>query len=183
MRATDEVLLKLARSDDAEAFRTLIDRHRPTLWRVAWRTTRNRGWAEDVLQQTLLQAWEHLEQFDGRSDIETWLISILLHCAAAQRRDEERQAFPRLVGEVESPEPSADDIVFAGEVRTRTAQAMRQMTSSERIAFSMRYLEGFPLDAISAVLHIRKDAVRQTLRRAVAKCRAALEPLRVKSCT
>src|SRR4029077_13975733 len=58
----------------------------PPLYRRAYRILGNAADAEDALQDALLAAYTHLDQFRGEARISTWLTTILLNCARLQLR-------------------------------------------------------------------------------------------------
>src|SRR5688500_10828410 len=66
---------------DVELFLSLVERHRRYLYNLALRMTGNEQDAKDVVQDTLLNAYLRLEQFEGRADLRTWLNRILVNCA------------------------------------------------------------------------------------------------------
>lgn len=67
---------------------------RPTLLRVARRQVRNEVWAEDAVSETLLAALEKPLAFEGRAQLQTWLIGVLKHKLVDQmRRYTREQAF------------------------------------------------------------------------------------------
>src|SRR5512140_2007991 len=70
------VKLAAARHGDQEAFEALVQPHRRELLVHCYRILGSFEDAEDMLQETLLRAWQHLERFEGRSRLRTWLYKI-----------------------------------------------------------------------------------------------------------
>src|SRR5882672_4854235 len=67
-------------SPESSAPRSLeLEQHRPQLLRFALLQLRDRGAAEDAVQETLLAAIQGAERFTGKSSLRTWLIGILKH--------------------------------------------------------------------------------------------------------
>ncbi len=62
----------------------------PRLYRAAFRMLRNAEDSEDAMQDTLLSAFQHLDQFDGRAQLTTWMYAILLNTARAKLRKRSR---------------------------------------------------------------------------------------------
>ena len=58
---------------DVEAFLSLVERHRRSMYNLALRITGNEQDAKDVVQDSLLNAYLHLDQFERRADLRTWL--------------------------------------------------------------------------------------------------------------
>src|SRR5438445_12487103 len=82
----DEELVRRARDRDEAAVRVLTRRHNRRLYRIARSILRNDGEAEDVVQETYVRAFTHLEQFRGDSSLSTWLSRIAMNEALGRLR-------------------------------------------------------------------------------------------------
>ncbi len=80
-RLSDESLVEAAKLGHSTAFDTLSERYREQLFRAANRITRSYEDAEDAVQDTLLRAFVHMREFDGRSKLGTWLTRIAINSA------------------------------------------------------------------------------------------------------
>jgi RNA polymerase sigma factor (sigma-70 family) len=69
-------LISRARAGDGEAFRALTEPHHRELQVHCYRMLGSLQDAEDILQETLLAAWQGLGGFEGRASIRTWLYRI-----------------------------------------------------------------------------------------------------------
>src|SRR4030095_11615014 len=100
-------LISRARNGDSEAFRQLMEPHRRELQAHCYRMLGSLQDAEDVLQETLLAAWQGLGAFEGRASIRTWLYRIATNrCLNALRSASRRPAKEWDMPEVEPPAPS-----------------------------------------------------------------------------
>jgi RNA polymerase sigma factor (sigma-70 family) len=79
--AGDAALVAAAKGGDELAFETIVKRHRQKIFGLAFRYTRSREDAEDIVQQTFQKAFIHLRDFEGRSSFSTWLRSIAINHA------------------------------------------------------------------------------------------------------
>src|SRR6476620_11340747 len=79
-------VLSLAREGDVKAFSDLVRRYEGKIFRLAQHITGNREDAEDVLQETFLKAYEHLDQFQGNSKFYTWIVRIAVNQALMKLR-------------------------------------------------------------------------------------------------
>jgi RNA polymerase sigma-70 factor, ECF subfamily len=82
--------LEALRSGDEAAFEALIGRMHGSMMRLAMTSLRDRGEAEDAVQETWLTCFRTLEKFEGRSSVKTWIFGILLNVARSRRRKEAR---------------------------------------------------------------------------------------------
>jgi RNA polymerase sigma-70 factor (TIGR02960 family) len=100
-------LMTRARAGDGDAFRVLTEPHRRELQVHCYRMLGSLQDAEDVLQDTLLAAWQGFGAFEGRASIRTWLYRIATNrCLNARRTASRRPAKEWDVPAVEPPEPT-----------------------------------------------------------------------------
>jgi RNA polymerase sigma-70 factor (ECF subfamily) len=82
----EAAIVAQARQGDAKAFSELLRRYEGKIFRLALHITQNREDAEDVLQETFLKAYEHLDQFQGQSKFYTWIVRIAVNQALMKLR-------------------------------------------------------------------------------------------------
>src|SRR5437879_4084578 len=82
----ESVLVTQAREGDTQAFSALVRRYEGKIFRLAQHVTQNREDAEDVLQETFMKAYEHLDQFKGDSKFYTWIVRIAVNQALMKLR-------------------------------------------------------------------------------------------------
>ena len=82
----ESVLVAQAREGDLQAFTNLVQRYDGKIFRLAMHVTQNREDAEDVLQETFMKAYEHLDQFKGDSKFYTWIVRIAVNQALMKLR-------------------------------------------------------------------------------------------------
>lgn len=83
-------LISKAQAGDHDAFEELYVRHSPQLIRCIRRIIQNPSDAEDILQETLLSAFTHLKNFEGRSSVSTWMTRIAINAALSNLRKRRR---------------------------------------------------------------------------------------------
>src|ERR1700733_4282810 len=90
MDATDaSAVLARARQGDGEAFRSLVERHSRSAFRLAYRMTGNEQDAEDVVQESFLRAYRQLGRFESRANFGTWLYRIVANCSVDLMRSKQ----------------------------------------------------------------------------------------------
>jgi RNA polymerase sigma-70 factor (ECF subfamily) len=186
MECNDLGLVTRARTGDTDAFRVLVERHSRALFRLAYRMTGNQQDAEDVVQDSFLRAYKQLARFDERASFGTWLYRIAVNCSldlvrSRKRRNElmtpEDSEMDDPIVALPSHDPTPDRVAMSGEVRDRVAEAMTELSASERTAFVLRHFEGMCIEDVSRVLGCQPGAAKHSVFRAVQKLRRALEPL------
>jgi RNA polymerase sigma-70 factor, ECF subfamily len=186
MELTDRACVAQARTGDADAFRVLVERHSRSLFRLAFRMTGNESDAEDVVQESFLRAYKQLDKFDERASFGTWLYRITANCSLDLMRSKKRRseqiapADPEMddpILNLPSHDPSPERSAASGQVRERVAEAMKELSATERTAFVLRHFEGMCIEDVSRVLDCQPGAAKHSVFRAVQKLRRALEPL------
>ena len=175
-----------ARSGDEDAYRRLVERHGPAVFRLAYRMLGNEHDAEDAVQEALLKAHRGLGDFEARSKFSSWLHRITVNCAydvlrrRARRaedsldisRDDDRPAI-----EPVADGPLPDRLVFGPEVERRMRVALARLSDLERSVFTLRHHEGLALREIGDALGLDTNATKHALFRAVRKVREVMAPL------
>jgi len=167
---------------DVDVFLSLVERHRRYLYTLALRITGNEHDAKDVVQDSLLNAYLHLDQFEQRADLRTWLNRILVNCAldhlrARRRRPDvhDPQPISDVVDTVASSSPDPERLVVSADCRRQVSEAMNAMSPLERVTFALRHFEGCSINEIAQTVGISTTAAKQHIFRAVRKIRLALE--------
>ena len=82
----ESAVVAQAREGDTQAFGELVRRYEGRIFRLAQHVTQNREDAEDVLQETFMKAYEHLDQFKCDSKFYTWIVRIAVNQALMKLR-------------------------------------------------------------------------------------------------
>jgi len=178
-------VLARARQGDSDAFRALVERHGPSVFRLAYRMTGNEQDAEDVVQESFLRAYRQLGRFESRANFGTWLYRIVANCsfdhlrARQARHDQSRtDALNDATLDAADDDPDPERLARSAEIQDRVAAALSLLSPLERAAFTLRHYEGRSIDEIGVALGLRTSAAKHSVFRAVRKLRVALAPLR-----
>jgi RNA polymerase sigma-70 factor (ECF subfamily) len=172
--ATDEELLSAARRGDEDAFPELVERHAERLFRLAFGLVGRRADAEDVVQETLVGAFEHIRRFEGRSTVKTWLTGILLRQAARRhRRRGRRRESPRPEMDAAAPAPGRP-AASAADLRMDVARALEALSPDHRQVVVLREFEGMSYAEMADALGVPQGTVESRLYRARQKLKELL---------
>lgn len=150
----------------------------PPLYRRAYRILGNTADAEDAVQDALLAAYTHLDQFRGQAKISTWLTTIVLNCARLQLRRRPRYIHVSIdeSGEELQPvsiserladkRPNPEDQCRESELRERLTHFHRQLTPTLRRTFQLRDVEGLSIRETAQILGIPRGTVKAQSARA-----------------
>jgi RNA polymerase sigma-70 factor, ECF subfamily len=186
MNESDGAIIAKAQAGDKDAFRVLVEQHSRAIFRLAYRITRNEQDAEDVVQESFLRAYKQLHRYESRATFATWIYRIASNYAldlirARQRHGEEQMdtvdSHSEATYAVSAAAPAQDRLVYSREVERRVRAVMSTLTPQERLAFTLRHLEGQSIEEIAAVLGTAANATKNSIFRAVQKLRRGLEPV------
>jgi RNA polymerase sigma-70 factor, ECF subfamily len=181
----EPVLVAAAKNGDISAFETLVGRYERKIFRLAQNITQNREDAEDVMQESFLKAYEHLDSFQGNSRFYTWLVRISVNQALMKLRkrrpnvislDEEvdtgEELMPR---EVEDWGPSPEERYKQNELSEILSSTIAELDPSFRIVFQLRDIEELSTEETAEALGLSVPAVKSRLLRARLKLRQKLD--------
>lgn len=178
-------VLARARQGDSEAFRTLVERHSRSAFRLAFRMTGNEQDAEDVVQESFLKAYRYLGRFEARADFGTWLYRIVANCAVEMIRSRQSgqrrarvESFEESTSMPACEQPGPERLARSAEIQRSVAAALDGLSPLERAAFALRHYEGRTIGEISRTLGLGTSAAKHAIFRAVRKLRVELEELR-----
>jgi RNA polymerase sigma-70 factor (ECF subfamily) len=169
--AHDAQILRRAQAGDGAAFQELVERYSTELYGLALFLTGQASDAEDVMQETLLGAYENLADFEGRSSVKTWLSRILVNQAARHHRSQRvrKAAQPIHLSAASSAvlESAAQpSTVEAAEIRMDVMGVLQTLQAEHRAVVILRELQGLSYREIAEVLNIREGTVESRLFRA-----------------
>jgi RNA polymerase sigma-70 factor, ECF subfamily len=184
--ATDEQLVAAIAGGDQTAFEGLMRKYNGKLFRIARAILKDDSDAEDVLQDAYLDAYRHIEDFRGDSQVATWLTRIVVNQALMRVRKEKRRSvivpFRGMRTETEHRETDVADEksespssrVLRAEIRRILERRIDELPLSFRAVFVMREVEDMSVQETAECLGISPATVRTRLFRARALLRESL---------
>jgi RNA polymerase sigma-70 factor, ECF subfamily len=169
----DRELIGRAQAGEAIAFEQLAGRHAAPLWRCALMLGKDSHWAEDLVQETLLEAWRSLARFDGRCRFSTWLYGILRHrfLKGLRRQNAARLCASDALGQERCTACSPDRSAETSEDAQRVRRAVASLPEEHRLVVELRFFAGATLDEIAAALGCPPGTVKSRLHYALEKLR------------
>jgi RNA polymerase sigma-70 factor, ECF subfamily len=172
----DAELVRRALTRDEAAVRAIMQANNRRLYRLARGILRNDAEAEDVVQDTYVRAFTHLEQFRGDSSLSTWLSRIAMNEAVGRLR---RQKPGVEWSELEKSAPQAQIIPFPlassddpeksmaqREIQHVVEHAIDELPEPFRLVFITRVIEGMNVEETAEILGLKPETVKTRLHRA-----------------
>jgi RNA polymerase sigma-70 factor (ECF subfamily) len=184
----DGALVERALNRDGAAVRLIMQRHNRRLYRVARSVLDDDAEAEDVVQETYVRAFTHLDSFRGEAQLSTWLTRIALNEALGRLRrrritvalqdidaindqGEARVIYLPSARQDSDPEAAA----ARAEVRRLLERAVDQLPATFRMVFVLREIEELSIEETADQLGLRPETVKTRLHRARRLLRQSLD--------
>ena len=181
----ETALVAQAREGDNRAFADLVKRYEAKIFRLAQHITQNREDAEDVLQETFLKAYEHLNQFQGNSKFYTWIVRIAVNQALMKLRRRRTDKSVSLDETIDTGEDTVTREVAAWdedpeqrfsreELGEILDSAIQSLAPTYRSVFLLRDVDDLSTEEAAEALGISVPAVKSRLLRARLQLREKL---------
>ena len=178
-------LVAKAREGDSAAFSELVDRYSRKIYRLAKHITQNDEDAEDVLQETFLKAFSHLDSFQGQSKFYTWIVRIAVNEALMKlRKRKSDRSVPldepldtgedTVVREIAVWDENPEQKYSREELGQILDEAIQGLKPVFRTVFVLRDIEELSTEETAEALGISVPAVKSRLLRARLQLREKL---------
>ena len=173
----ESTLVAQSREGDKVAFGELVRRYENKIFRLAMHITQNREDAEDVLQETFLKAYEHLDQFQGNSKFYTWIVRIAVNQALMKLRKRKTDKTVSMDETIDTGEDTVAREIAAWdenpeqrhsreEISQILSSAVDSLTPPYRAVFVLRDIEELSTEETAEALDLSIPAVKSRLLRA-----------------
>ena len=173
----EQELVAKAKQGDTAAFSVLLRRYEGKIFRLAMNITQNREDAEDVLQESFLKAYEHLDQFLGNSKFYTWIVRIAVNQALMKLRKRRSDRAVSLdeqidtgedtvVREIAAWDPDPEERYSREELHEILNGVIDELAPIYRTVFTLRDVDGLSTEETAEALDLSVPAVKSRLLRA-----------------
>lgn len=176
---------------DHKRFGTLIEPHLDALFRAAFRLTRNRADAEDLVQDTCIRACQRLAELRESGPVKSWLLRVMhnLFIDGARRARvspiDVRDSGTEVAESSICPQPTPEESLDSAQRIAQLERAWRGLDRGHQVLLALR-AEGYTLPEIAAITNIAMEALpmrlhraRQSLTRSLQQERAPAAPMEV----
>ena len=177
--------LEALRQRDGIAFRDLVDNYSPRIYNLALKMLGDGDLADDILQETFVNAYRSIDRFEGRSHISTWLYRIAHNAVLMRFRKEKAQPDLQSIDDGLDLDTLAaaaewEDVperrLLQAELLQVMDKALANLSESLRVVFVLRDIDGLSTAETAEVLDLSETAVKSRLHRARLALRKQLAP-------
>jgi RNA polymerase sigma-70 factor (ECF subfamily) len=165
---------------DRRAFAALYRHSSAKLYAVALRIVRREDWAEDVLQESFVNIWNHVAAYSAdKAAPMTWMTAIVRNRALdwLRRPGVERGSkdYDALVAELPDPAPTPEQRVTGAQDANRLSKCLREMSGIQRQCITLAYVHGLSHAELAAHIQEPLGTVKTWIRRGLAQLRVCME--------
>ena len=175
---SDSEVVQAFLEGDQRAFGELVSRYDQRLLNFVYRTIGDRDRAQDLVQETFVRVYRHMERFDQSKKFSTWIYTIAGNLAKNELRNRSRNPlvlFQTLKKhwdadhrplEWEDTQYKPDDLFRKRHLRELVEQAVQRLPEHHRIVFVLREMEGKSYEEIAEITGCNLGTVKSRLNRA-----------------
>jgi RNA polymerase sigma-70 factor (ECF subfamily) len=172
--AVDKALVNRAAGGDMSAFEQLYHANMGRVYALCLRMTANRLRAEEMTQETFVQAWKSLDRYRGESLFSSWLHRIAVNTVLSEQRSRKR----RTAQVTSTDDLSRVDTVGVSDqphLRMDLESAISQLPEGAREVFVLYQVEGYKHAEVAALMGITESTSKVQLHRARKTLREVLK--------
>ena len=158
---SDETLLECIADGGRTAMHILYSRHHVRVYRFVLRIVRDTSMAEDLTSQVFLDVWRTASQFEGRSQVSTWLLSIArFRALSALRRRGEAQLDEATAAAVPDSADDPEVTVRKNERGEILRDCLARLSPDHRAIVDLVYYQGMAIGEVAVVVGIPENTVK-----------------------
>ncbi|HSP87412.1 MAG TPA: RNA polymerase sigma factor [Ignavibacteriaceae bacterium] len=167
-------MIESAKNGDKKALTQLVKNYEQTIYNFSFKICRDRDKAENIMQETFFSMIKHLNQFDSKSKLSTWLYRIVAnHCLMQARKEKHRQFVSidnddNLFEEKYTADYSKLPTKYTEneELKKILDEAISKLSPEYRMIFLLRDVEGLSTEETAEAAKLSVPAVKSRLHRA-----------------
>ncbi|NCU02843.1 MAG: sigma-70 family RNA polymerase sigma factor [Chitinophagaceae bacterium] len=179
---TDEQIIQHILDGATAQFEVLIRRYNPYLYKIGRSYNYNHQDTEDLMQETFINAFKHLADFEHRSAFKTWLLKIMLNqCFRKRQKYSFKNEQSKEIAENSTPmftnKQETNNSLTNKELKDVLEHALQSIPLEYRLVFSLREINGLNTAETADTLDITQSNVKARLNRAKAMMRREIEQI------
>ena len=177
-------LIEKAKNGDDASFEILIRGCTTKAYNTALRFMRNEQDAADVLQESMIKVFRHMDKFKGECRFDTWVYRIVVNTCndmlrkTVSSKDTDSLNKTDIEGDwmldIPDPSPAPDEMLDSKETAARILFCLEQMSAEHKEMIVLRDIQGFSYEEISQILSCSEGTVKSRINRARQRLRIIL---------
>jgi RNA polymerase sigma-70 factor (ECF subfamily) len=163
-------LIRRCQAKDKDAFRLLVEYYRKIMFGTAYLMTKDRGLAEDALQEALIQIWKHLPSLRRGESLKPWLVRIVVNEVNRERRKKQVPTVPlEFAPEIVDDCDDAATAMIRSENHQNLRRALEQLPLEIKETVILRYFSDLTVPEVAKVMGKPEGTIKSRLSRALSR--------------
>lgn len=178
---TEPEIIRRINSGEKSLYEMIVRKYNPYLYKMGRSFNYNHEDTQDLMQDTFIDAYKALSQFEGRSSFKTWIIRIMMNnCYRKSRKSSYKNEMIQNVNEQSKPVFSGNSNETEKTIETRELSKILETSLSQipldyRMVFSLREVSGLNVAETAELMNISEANVKVRLNRSKAMLRREIE--------
>ncbi len=164
-----DALLQLCMEGKQSAQLEVYNRYYKAMFNTAIRIVKHSAEAEDIMQESFLNAFTKLHTFKGEVAFGAWLKRIVVNNSIYHYRKQQKKkevALEDIMYKVEDNDGITSDHVFTEQKAQKVMETMKRLKDNYRISLTLHLIEGYDYEEICTIMNISYASCRTTISRA-----------------
>lgn len=180
-KLTETEIIERVLKGEKSLYELIVRRFNAYLYKIGRSYNYNHEDTQDLMQDTYIDAFRNLSQFENRSSFKTWIIRIMMNnCYRKREKSSFRNEIMQDVNEHATPmftnrNNETDKVIQSRELGTIIENSLVKIPLDYRMVFSLREINGLNVSETAAMLNISEANVKVRLNRAKTMLRSEIE--------
>jgi len=164
--------------NDEKAFRKIVESYQSMVYSLVFRLLCNEDEAKDMVQETFIKVWIHLNKYNREMKFSTWIYAVATNLCLdklkSKNNKNKTQSFSNTLTELISGD-RADEKLLNTELAETIEALTNHLTPKQRIVFTLRYIEELEVEEIVQITGMSSGKIKSNLFLARQNIREKLE--------
>jgi RNA polymerase sigma-70 factor, ECF subfamily len=159
--ASDEILVGRIAAGDQAAMATLFRRHNTRVFRFVTRLVTDAAFAEDVVSEVFTEVWRQAGEFEGRSQVSTWILSIARYKALSVRRRRQEVELDELAaGSIPDEADTPEEAMLRSDRGNQLRSCLKELSREHREIVDLVYYHDRTIEEVAEIVNVPKNTVK-----------------------
>ncbi|MFH1222960.1 MAG: sigma-70 family RNA polymerase sigma factor [Pseudomonadota bacterium] len=167
IKLIDLELVKQVKSGNKTAFNILVRTHQRGVYAIVFSMVKDHDATDDIVQDTFVKAYKHIESFEAKSSFKSWLYSIAINNAKNALKSESLREMVDLEKVVLHVTPRMSENLETQQLQSILAEEIEKLPAKQKMALTLRIFDELPFKEIAQIMECPYDTAKANFRHAI----------------
>jgi len=163
----DLELVKQVQNGNKTAFNILVRAHQRGVYAIVFSMVKDHDTADDVVQDTFVKAYKHIDSFEAKSSFKSWLYSIAINTAKNVLKSDSLREMVDFEKVVLHVTPRMSENIEEHELQIVLAEEIEKLPAKQKLALTLRIFDELPFKEIAEIMECPYDTAKANFRHAI----------------